>query len=162
DQAVAEEDLAVGPADDGADPPPHQSLRRVLARRPAPEVLTDHQHRGALVRRLVDRMLGVLLARVLECVLAHTREGHLLEEASRVEEGSRDEGVGVDVVAGHGNAAAGDLTALGVGGGGGHPRISLTSATAPAMAAAATMAGLMRSVRPVGLPWRPMKFRLLE
>ena len=28
------------------------------------------------------------------------------------------------------------------------------------IAAAATMAGLMRSVRPVGLPWRPMKLRL--
>ena len=40
--------------------------------------------------------------------------------------------------------------------------ISLTSATAPVMAAAATMAGLIRRVRPVGLPCRPMKFRLLE
>ena len=27
------------------------------------------------------------------------------------------------------------------------------------MAAAATIAGLMSSVRPVGLPWRPLKFR---
>ena len=30
------------------------------------------------------------------------------------------------------------------------------------MAAAATMAGLIRSVRPVGLPCRSMKFRLLD
>src|ERR1051325_10680940 len=30
------------------------------------------------------------------------------------------------------------------------------------IAAAATMAGDIKSVRPVGLPWRPMKLRLLE
>ena len=34
-----------------------------------------------------------------------------------------------------------------------------TSTTSPAIAAAATMAGLISSVRPVGLPWRPLKFR---
>src|SRR5205814_610601 len=37
---------------------------------------------------------------------------------------------------------------------------SRTSTTSPAIAAAATIAGLMSSVRPVGLPWRPLKFRL--
>src|SRR5206468_1844453 len=73
-----------------------------------------------------------------------------------------DDAVGVDVVAGDGDAAAGDLAALVISGGRAHFRISLTSVTAPVMAAAATMAGLMRSVRPVGLPWRPMKLRLLE
>src|SRR5437667_7484131 len=101
-------------------------------------------------------MLGVLLAGVLEGVLAHGLEGHGLEEAGW------NDAVGVDVVAGDGDAAAGDLAALVVGGGCAHFRISLTSVTAPVMAAAATMAGLMRSVRPVGLPWRPMKLRLLE
>src|SRR5213593_4558070 len=104
---------------------------------------------------LIEGMLGVLLPGVLEGVLAHGLEGHGLEEAGG------DDAVGVDVVAGDGDAAAGDLAALVVRGRA-HFRISLTSVTAPVMAAAATMAGLMRSVRPVGLPWRPMKLRLLE
>src|SRR3989454_781320 len=99
-------------------------------------------------------MLGVLLLRVLEGVLAHGLEGHFLQEARG------DDAVGVDVVAGQGNAAARDLAALVVDGA--HRRISLTSATAPVIAAAATMAGLISKVRPVGLPWRPMKLRLLE
>ena len=37
--------------------------------------------------------------------------------------------------------------------------ISRTSTTSPAIAAAATIAGLISSVRPVGLPWRPLKLR---
>src|SRR5215469_17211058 len=98
-------------------------------------------------------MLGILLARVLERVLAHALERDGLEKARG------NDAVRVDVVAGDGNAAPDDLTALVVGR---HRRISLTSATAPLIAAAATMAGLIKSVRPVGLPWRPMKFRLLE
>ena len=36
---------------------------------------------------------------------------------------------------------------------------SRTSTTSPAIAAAATIAGLISSVRPVGLPWRPLKLR---
>jgi hypothetical protein len=36
----------------------------------------------------------------------------------------------------------------------------LRSVTQPATAAAATIAGLISSVRPVGLPWRPLKLRL--
>src|SRR5881397_600309 len=97
-------------------------------------------------------MLGVLLFRVLEGVLAHGLEGHFLEKACG------DDAVGVDVVTGQGDAASRDLAPLEIS----HRRISLTSATAPVIAAAATMAGLMRSVRPVGLPWRPMKLRLLD
>src|SRR5262245_57594809 len=88
-------------------------------------------------------------------MLAHRLERYFLQKA-----GGND-AVGVDVVAGHGNAAADDLAApvvhLGA-----HRRISLTSATAPVIAAAATIAGLINSVRPVGLPCRPMKFLLLE
>src|SRR6266508_4932267 len=99
-------------------------------------------------------MLGVLLPRVLEGVLAHGLEGDGLEKARG------DDAVGVDVVAGEGDAAPRYLAPLEVGRA--HFRISLTSVTAPVMAAAATMAGLMSSVRPVGLPWRPMKLRLLE
>src|ERR1700675_286876 len=99
-------------------------------------------------------MLGVLLLGVFEGVLAHALEGDGLQEARG------DDAVGVDVVAGDGDAAARDLAALEVGRA--HFRISLTSVTAPVMAAAATMAGLIRSVRPVGLPCRPMKFLLLD
>src|SRR5215510_2705547 len=100
-------------------------------------------------------MLRVLLARVLEGVLPHRLERHFLQEARW------DDAIGVDVIAGHGNPTPHDLTTLVIHGGA-HFRISLTSATAPEMAAAATMAGLINNVRPVGLPWRPMKLRLLE
>ena len=76
------------------DAPAHERLRRVLARGAAAEVLADHQHGRALVGGLVERMLGILLARVLEGVLAHALEGHGLQEAGG------DDAVGVDVVAG--------------------------------------------------------------
>src|SRR5262245_40997340 len=127
----------------------------MLARRATSKVLADHEHRGTLVRRRVERMLRVLLAGVLERVLPHRLERHFLQEARR------DDAIGIDVIAGHGDAASGDLAALEIHDGA-HFRISLTSATAPFIAAAATMAGLIRSVRPVGLPWRPMKLRLLD
>src|SRR5207247_997119 len=91
---------------------------------------------------------------VLEGVLAHALEGHGLQEARG------DDAIGVDVVAGHGDAAPRHLAALEVGGA--HFKISLTSVTTPVIAAAATIAGLMSNVRPVGLPCRPMKFRLLD
>src|SRR5262249_60183159 len=145
--AVAEEDLAEGAAHDGADAPAHQGLGGVLARRPAAEVLAHHQDRGALVGLLVERVLGVLLARVLEGVLTHGVEGHRFEEAGG------DDAISVDVVAGDGDAAARDLSTLVVVHRRAHFRISLTSVTAPVMAAAATMAGLIKSRRPVGLPW---------
>src|SRR5256712_14155865 len=99
-------------------------------------------------------MLGVLLLRVLEGVFAHGLEGHFLQEARG------DDAVGVDVVAGQRDAPPHDLAALVVDRA--HFKISLTSATAPVIAAAATIAGLISSVRPVGLPCRPMKFLLLD
>src|SRR5262245_14657881 len=100
-------------------------------------------------------MLRILLARVLERMLAHRLERHFLQKPCG------DDPIGIDIVAGHGNPAPHDLTALVVRDRA-HRRISLTSATAPVIAAAATMAGLINKVRPVGLPWRPMKLRLLE
>src|SRR5262249_3816223 len=118
------------------------------------EVLADDEHRGALVDGRVERMLGVLLLRVLEGVLAHGLEGHFLQEARG------DDAVGVDVVAGQRNAAPRDLTAVV-----GHPahfKSSHTSGTEPVIAAAATIAGLISSVRPVRPPCRPMKFLLLD
>src|SRR5208283_148597 len=44
----------------------------------------------------------------------------------------------------------------------GHQLLSLASTISPAMAAAATIAGLMRSVRPFGDPCLPIKFLLDE
>src|SRR5207247_2322947 len=134
--------------------PAHERLRGVLPGRPAAEVLADDEDRGALVDGRVERVLGVLLLRVLEGVFAHGLEGHFLQEARG------DDAVGVDVVAGQRDAPPRDLAALVVDRA--HFRISLTSATAPVMAAAATIAGLISSVRPVGLPCRPMKFLLLD
>ena len=82
----------------------------------------------------------------------------------------RHDAIGVDVVAAQRQAAAGStlqliapessrLEALRVVHAGTPSSISRTSTTSPAIAAAATIAGLMSSVRPVGLPWRPLKLR---
>src|SRR6516225_12354079 len=100
-------------------------------------------------------MLRVLLASILERMLPHRLERHFLQKSRG------NDPVSVDVITGNGNPTPHDLTALVVHHSA-HRRISLTSATAPLIAAAATMAGLIRSVRPVGLPCRPMKLRLLE
>ena len=78
----------------------------------------------------------------------------------RDEEARRDDPVGVDVVAASGQRRA---RRCGVIVGAAHRRSPRaeprTSATSPAIAAAATIAGLIRSVRPVGLPCRPLKLR---
>src|SRR4029450_12109818 len=104
-------------------------------------------------------MLGIVLARVLERVQTQALVGHRLEEPRR------DDPIGVDFVAGDRDAPprhlppralAHDFTSEPAGW-----IISLTSVTAPVRAAAAAIAGLISKVRPVGLPWRPMKFRLL-
>src|SRR5207244_11408736 len=125
------------------------------SRRPAtPHMLPHAEHRRALVGLLVEGVLVALLPRVLEGVVAHALEGHGLEEARG------DDPIGVDVVAGHGDAAPRHLAALEVGGA--HFKISLTSVTTPVLAAAATIAGLVSNVRPVGLPCRPVTFRLLD
>src|SRR5215475_9947892 len=133
-RAVAEEDLAEGDADQRLDAPVQEGLRRVLAGGPTAEVGADHHDRRALVRLLVERVLGVDFAGVLEGVLAQAREGDGFEKARG------DDAIGVDVVAGERKTSPDDLPALHIGA---HRSISLTSATAPAMAAAATMTGLI-------------------
>src|SRR5205814_5339293 len=108
-------------------------------------------------------------------------------ERNRTQKAGRHDPVGVDVVAAQRETAAGDRcdcrrrlvrltprmvrlkprmvrlkpdsTVL-VCHAGTSSSFSRTSTTSPAIAAAATIAGLMSSVRPVGLPWRPLKFRL--
>src|SRR5258706_9299208 len=98
-------------------------------------------------------------AGVLEQVLFEVFERH------RAQKTRRHDAVGVEVVAAQRQRAARD------GGDRGHvvglcsayaltsSIMVLTSTTSPAIAAAATMAGLMSSVRPVGLPCRPLKLR---
>src|SRR5262249_17541624 len=149
-RAVPEEDLAEPAADDSPDAPAPERFRRVLPGGAAAEVEADHQDRGALVSRLVERVLRLLRPCIGEDVLLEPLEGDALQVAGG------DDPVGVDVVAGHRDAPAGHPAA---GVGAAHRRISRTSATAPLMAAAATIAGLIRRVRPVGLPCRPMKLR---
>src|SRR5262249_41242936 len=129
--------------------------------RPAAEVALHEQHRRPTEPRIVERMdatrptrLSRLFPVVLEDELLQTIEGDCTEIARR------DDAIGVDIVApqrkrpsldrGHANGAVHQFTA---------PR---TSTTSPAIAAAATIAGLMSSVRPVGLPCRPLKLRLDE
>src|SRR6266487_6479127 len=80
------------------------------------------------------------------------------------QEPRRHDAIRVDVVASQRQAAAGDGSdgACRLAHAGTCSSICRTSTTSPAMAAAATIAGLMSRVRPVGLPWRPLKLRLEE
>src|SRR5262245_6687677 len=77
-------------------------------------------------------------------------------ERDRSEKPCGDCAARIDIVAAQRKRTACDLRDLL------HQASSLTSVTSPATAAAATIAGLMSSVRPVGLPCRPLKLRLDE
>ncbi len=145
------EDLGERLADDRGDPEARQALRRVLARRAAAEVPVHDEDRRALVSGIVERVRGVGRAVVFEQVLLEPFEGHGAQEPRR------HDPIGVEVVAAERQAPTGDR------GNGRHEvcsrryagtssSISRTSTTSPAIAAAATIAGLMSSVRPVGLP----------
>src|SRR5689334_4844032 len=93
----------------------------------------------------------VRLAVVLEHMVFEPFERDNLQIARR------HDAVGVDVVAAKRNSASCDRKNLAHAGT--PSSTSRTSATSPAIAAAATIAGDMRSVRPVGLPCRPLKLR---
>src|SRR5262249_19742030 len=150
--AVAEEDLRVAFPDYRGDAPALERLRRVLARAAAAEVAIDHQDLRALILRLVERMRGIA-AIVGKDVAFETLERDGFQVALR------NDSIGVDVMSTQGNgpsrrvldsAGAHAVTSM-------PAMCSRTSTTSPAMAAAATMAGDTSSVRPVGLPWRPLK-----
>ena len=165
DRRVPEEDFRKRLADDRPNAPALQRLRRMLTRRSAAKISVDEQHGCVLVTRVRKRMQPAALGQLFPIVLEHVRfepfEGHRLQEPGG------DDPIGVDVMAAQRHRAAGDLvdetrrrghdacTSSGW-------RIVRTSTTSPAMAAAATMAGLINSVRPVGLPCRPLKLRLDE
>src|SRR5688572_7889443 len=103
----------------------------------------------------IPPLLRPRLAIVLEHVALEALERHGFEIAPR------NDPVGIDVVAPQRqrlpfnlrDASHHQLTSSG-------SSIVRTSVTSPATAAAATIAGLMSRVRPVGLPCRPLKLRL--
>ena len=141
-RAVAEEDLGERPADERVEARAHQRLRSVLARRAAAEVAAHHQDRRAVEAPRIERVVALrLLAVVLEGVLAEPVERDAAQEARG------DDAVGVDIVAAQDAGGAGHALDLRL-----HQTSSRTSTTAPRSAAAATMAGDISSVRPVGEP----------
>src|SRR5574341_2142402 len=150
--AVSEEDFRERLAHDSLDAPTSQAFWGMFSGGAGAEVPAHHQNRGPLVVGLIKRMIRRLASVVGEHVPLEPLEGDTLQVAGR------HDPVGVDVVAGKWDAASDDLppnVLLA------HRSHSRTSVTSPAMAAAATMEGLMSRVRPVGLPCRPLKFRLL-
>src|SRR5262245_25581083 len=161
--AVAGENLRERLPDDRLDSaaPPHDRLRRVLARRAAPEVAVHQQDARRPEARIVERVHLPsslrLRAVVLERGRAEALEDHALQEAGG------DDPIGVDVMTADRDRRAVDPRPCGAV----HaqassleiPKSSRASVTSPAMAAAATITGDIRSVRPVGDPWRPLKFR---
>src|SRR4051812_46116782 len=118
----------------------------MLARRAAAEVRVDQQDRGALVARVVERMTRVGLLVVLEEMPLETLE------RDRHQKPRRHDAVGVDVVAAQRKPAARQLAdrrrmiAHRPSHAGTVSSISRTSTTSPAIAAAATIAGLISRV----------------
>src|SRR6185436_14990966 len=123
--------------------------------RPAAEVGVDDEDRRVVEPHVAERMrLAVGAPIVLEEMFFKPFERDDLEKPGR------HDPVGVDVVAPKRHPMPGrvrDLVHAGTA-----SSISRTSHTSPAIAAAATIAGDISSVRPVGLPWRPLKLRLDE
>mmetsp|Transcript_32545 Transcript_32545/g.80233 ORF Transcript_32545/g.80233 Transcript_32545/m.80233 type:complete len:833 (+) Transcript_32545:138-2636(+) len=99
-EAVVEEDVGEGRADHAADAEVVDGPRRVLARRPAPEVGTRDEDLGLAVARLVQHKLRALLAVLVEAHLvegAHSQPGAL----DGLEELLGDDHVCVDVLQVH-------------------------------------------------------------
>ncbi len=101
-RAVAEEDFGEALADDGGDAPPLQGLRGVFAGGAAAEVAAGDEDLRPLEPRVVERMVRILLAVVLERVLAQAVEGHATQKACG------NDSIGVDVVEEKRDAGAGD------------------------------------------------------
>src|SRR5262249_46296051 len=133
------------------------------------EVAVDHEERGAREALIVERMIRPRGAVVLEEVRLQPFEGR------RAQKARRHDAIRVDIVAAQRHPPAADrqnrraralpggpsaaALRLSKGHAGTRSIIARTSTTSPAIAAAATIAGLISSVRPVGLPWRPLKLR---
>src|SRR5439155_8128422 len=136
-----------------------QRLRRVLARAAAAEVAAGDENAHAtvagIVERVAERAALLVEANVVEGVRPEAVERHTLQVARR------DDAVGVDVVAGDVDTSPAYARDIGERH---QPFLSIlntsrASAILPAIAAAATITGLINTVRPLGLPWRPLKLR---
>src|SRR3989338_4990874 len=155
--AIAGEDGGKRFTHDRVDAETVEGLRGMLSRGAAAKIPVDKKDRSALVLWIIEGM-GPGLSRGIESlvekrILAHAREGDLLQIARR------NDSVRVDIVASDRNGPSSYLHYLCICT---HLRYSRTSTILPVKAAAATIAGLMRMVRPPGLPCRPIKFRLEE
>ena len=150
---IAEEDLRERLADDRAESPAADRLRRVLARRAAAEVGVDHQDRRPVVARVGHRD-GSPPARLPaesssnRCSSSPSNDTDLRNRAGMMRSVSMLSPRSGSAVPRRGRDRLNR-----------HAANSLTSTTSPATAAAATIAGLISSVRPVGLPCRPLKLR---
>src|SRR4029077_4469710 len=122
----------------------------------------DEQDASVPEARIVEWMHAAPGLRLLPVVLEGGGAQALEDDGA--EDAGGDDAIGVDVMAADRNRRAAAAGALGVVHGQAPsrsmPNSSRASVTSPAMAAAATMTGDMRSVRPVGEPWRPLKLRL--
>src|SRR5262249_40264500 len=152
---VPMEDLGKRLANDRPNAISHEPLRRVLARRSTPEVRIDDQHGGSGVSRVVEGVPSISFAIILEQVVFQPFKGDSSKKTRR------HDAIRVDVVSAQRNRSSAYVDDLlpGAAHAGTSSSIVRTSATSPATAAAATIAGLMSNVRPVGLPCRPLKFR---
>ena len=154
-ERVAAEDVGEARPDHGAEALVHEGPHRVLARRSAAEVASGDEHGRARGLRAIERELRT---RRSVGVVAAIGEEALAEAAARgaLQEARGDDLVGVDVVHGKDDGAAGE-DAEGL-----HRYLisSRASVTRPVTAAAAAVRGLASRVRPPG-PWRPSKLRLL-
>ena len=91
--SISEKDFRKGLADDGANAPAPQRLRRMLARRSAAEIRVDDEDRGAGIPWIVERMPRIRGAVVLEQVPLEPVERHGAKEARR------HDAIGVELVA---------------------------------------------------------------
>ena len=155
-QAVVPEDGSERRADHSPEAEIGQGPRRVLARRPAAEVVPRHQDAGGRRFRAVQHEIGAGRA-VLRVAPVGEQVPPEPGLSGDFQEARRDDDVRVDVVDRQDDVARCD----GADRFHAHfPIISRASAMVPATALAAAVSGLARKVRPPA-PCRPSKLRLL-
>src|SRR5262249_47461315 len=154
-KAVGEKNIAEAGADDGPGPHLLQSPNGSLARRAAAEIRTGHQDLRLPIGLAVQDEGGIL--RTVGQIAQRTERPFSERAANRISDQAlnADDDVGIDIAP---HDRRGDGGQLVEGFRHGQRPIVRTSAIAPAMAAAAALAGLARCVRARG-PWRPTKFR---
>src|SRR5690606_24860501 len=142
-KTIVVESFAKAWRDHRANPAPQQRGDRMFARRPAAEIIPGEQDGRSAIARLIEHEIGTFLsvradAPRLEGVIAQARlvaGRHMLDP---------NDHIGVDVRLEQGGGDTRQAIE------GAHGQICLTSTIAPATAAAAAMAGLVRWVRAPG------------